>query len=302
MKTLSFISVSALLLLVSACGYRSEETATKGGMHVLASESQAVVMHEEVEQFMRLYADAKVTLGVTTTRDAIVQLLNDSVRYIVVDRDLNAEEKAVAEKAGLELEKVHVAEDALAFIVHPSNPLTEISEQTLRGILGGEATEWKSVQGASAGGAVQLVCTGRNSGTYELLVRTFFKLAKDAPLAAIADSQRATVDFVAAHPGALGVVPVSAIRDTALGVRVLKVEALDSASGTRSFVALHQANIYLGKYPYHYPVYVHFSSARTGLPMGFSAFMASPPGQKLFQNAGLVPRTQPVRLVQLNEE
>ena len=301
MKTLSLISVSALLFF-SSCELKKEETATNGRMHLLVSESQALVLRQEVSEFRRLYTDANVTMDVTSTRDAIAQLLNDSVRFICIDRDLNDEERAVAKKADLELERVLMAEDALAFIVHPDNPAREISEEAIRAILGGKATDWNAVPGAAWSGPVLLAGTGKNSGTYELLAKTFFKLGADMPLSCRADSQHAPVAYVAANPHAIGIVPVSAVRDTGQGVRILKVEALDSASGRRSFVSLHQANIYQGKYPWHYPVYVYFNKARIGLTTGFSSFMASAPGQKLFQNAGLVPRTQPVRLVKLNEE
>jgi phosphate transport system substrate-binding protein len=35
---------------------------------------------------------------------------------------------------------------------------------------------------------------------------------------------------------------------------------------------------------------------------GFLAFVASAPGQKILLNAGLVPATMPVRLVQITQE
>ncbi|MDH7515887.1 MAG: substrate-binding domain-containing protein [Bacteroidota bacterium] len=304
-------AVSAALGLVLALGFclqsckppkpRSEETPTSGRLHILASESQAGIMRREVEEFMQLYPAATLTMDITTTRDAVVQLLNDSVRFICIDRALNAEERAVVKKADLEIDSMHVAEDALAFIVHRENPLTAVSHETLEGILSGKLTAWKQVQGASGTGSILIACTGRNSGTYELITRSFFPMKSDIPLAFLADSQRAVVDFVSRRNDAIGVVSASAVRDTAGAFRVLRIETVDS-TGVKHSVKLHQANIFQGKYPYHYPVYAYYVSKRAGLPNGFATFMSSQPGQKIFLDAGLVPRRQPVRLVQLHEE
>lgn len=295
------LASAAVMFLIGACNVPKEDTPSSGNLVGLVSESQSAVLATQAEQFESLYREAHVTLYATSTRDAIVQFLNDSVRFICVDRPMNAEERAVAAKAGKEFGEFPVAEDALAFIVQRGNPATEITQDAIRRVVDGTLTDWKGVTPAGSG-AVRLAVTGRNSGTYELLLRHFLKSDGDAAAAFVADSQAAVVDFVAGHSGAIGVVSVSALRDTSKQIRALAVERIDSTTGAKEFVKLHQAHIYQERYPYHYPVYVYSIAGIRGVHQGLTTFIASAPGQKNFQKAGLVPKTMPVRLVKLTEE
>jgi phosphate transport system substrate-binding protein len=301
-NSLSGLALAACVTLALAgCTFPKEDSPSSGRLNGLVSESQFALTMVQAEQFEHMYPDAHVTLRATSTRDAIVQFLNDSVRFICVDRPFNTEERAVAKHAEKEFDEIAVAEDALAFIVHRDNPAQEITQDAIRGIASGSLTDWKTVASTTSGG-IQLAMTGKNSGTYELLMRHFLKLQTDAPVAFVADSQSAVVDFVAEHPRAIGVVSVSAIRDTSKQIRALMVERIDTTTGAKEFVKLHQANIYQERYPYHYPVYVYSLIGVRGVHQGLTTFIASAPGQKNIQKAGLVPKTMPVRLVKLNKE
>ncbi len=299
MRSLRTVAV-ILPLLLASCAQEQEELPTRGTMLGLVCESQHAVMLRQEEEFERLYPDARVSLIATSTRDAIVQFLNDSVRFICVDRALNSEERRVAGKADIALTEIVMAEDALGVIVHPDNPIASISINELRDVFSGRTTDWASLSRATYSGSILPALTGRNSGTCELLMRTFLTLDGDPHLACVADSHRNVLDYVGTHRGALGIVSVASLRDTARTVRVLAVRTIDSTGSTVT-AALHQANIHMGIYPLHYPVHVYVRTESRGVPSGFATYMASAPGQKVFLNAGLVPATMPVRLVSLQQ-
>lgn len=290
-----------LALAIAGCYLPKEETPTSGRLLVLASESQARILLREAEEFHRIYPDAQVTVLTTSTRDAIVQLLNDSVRCICSDRALNAEERAVAEKAGLEYAEIKIAIDAMAAVTHPSNAMDSIDMRTIAGILDGTITSWSAVPGAKVSGPLVLALPGPNSGTYELLKTRLFRIPAVIRPNVVSDSCGGAAEYVARTPGAFSLVPVSYTRDSAVALRVLDITAEDS-TGTLRTVVLHQANVYLNTYPMSYPLYLYYTGSRSEVAAGFAAFVASGPGQKIFQNAGLVPATMPVRLVQLTEE
>lgn len=290
-----------LLLLAVSCAQPQEDSPTRGSVLLLTCESQSALMNLQAEEFTRLYPDAHVRVVTTSTRDAIVQLLNDSVTIVCTDRALNAEERSVARRAGLEYTEIRIAEDALALVVHPSNPQAVLGIEQLRSIADGTLQSWDQIPGSTLRGPVRLAITGRNSGTYELLTRRFLALGSDARIQFLADSQRATLGFVGEYPRSLGVVATAALKDTVAPVRVLRVAWTDS-TGRRDTTMLHQANIYQGNYPLHYPVYLYVRKPGRGPMYGFSTFVASAPGQKICLNMGLVPATMPVRLVQLTED
>jgi phosphate transport system substrate-binding protein len=127
---------------------------------------------------------------------------------------------------------------------------------------------------------------------------------KDITPSVIADSQREVLNFVANHPRAVGLVSVACYKDTSFQsqetrnqIHPLAFSGVDSL-GQQTLYKLHQANIYLGQYPLHYPVYAYYSK-RSQLALGFYSFVASAAGQKIILDWGLVPATMPVRLVQI---
>lgn len=311
-----FLSLFVLFTSFTACHRRPEpeNSPTRGRVTAIVAESHAALMQKEVEEFQREYPAAKVTLLAATTREAIVHLLNDSVRIVIIDRPLNAEEQAVVKREKIHLTENKVAEDALVVVVHEKNPLEQMTLATLADIVRGKITDWNRVPESSWSGPIEFAFTGRNSGAYELLVQQFLKLQEDAVPTFIAPTQNEVLDYVMSHPRALGIVsaasyycmtrPQGVHQDTTSVLRALALERQDSTA-TSKFVKLHQANIYRGFYPLHYGVYIYTTSSPNrdaGPEVGFGTFVASNPGQKIIMDVGLVPAKVPIRLVQTNED
>ena len=298
------------LLGLGACSKgkkEPEETVTSGKLTVIVSESHKHLFETEASEFMHYYEQAKVTVLGTSTREAVVHLLNDSVKAVVADRKLNAEERGVAQKAGMNIEEMLVAEDAFAVLVNKVNNLGIISRETLQGILAGTLSRWNRLPASGLIGPIALVMTGRNSGAYELLRESFFRLQEDMAISVLEDSQANVLEKTASMANAVGMVSLACYKDTALSAFSAKVKALafagiDTATGENTELKLHQGNVYLGKYPLHYPVYMIRNTKNSLLALGFCTFVASTPGQKVFLNWGLVPKKVPIRLVQITEE
>ncbi len=293
--------VVPLALLLFACELPVEKNLKKGELSALVSEPYAVLLQQQAEEFHRLYRETKVVIAATTTREAIVRMLNDTVRVICIERQFNEEERAAFQAAEVGTVETKIAEDALAVLVSQQNPMRNASLATLKDIVSGAKTSWSEVPESKWSGPIELVLTGRNSGTYELLTRHFLKLANEPTPAHVAETSRGVLEYVDSHPQALGIVSSAALQDSLPNIRVLSLEAADSIAAGRPFVMLHQANIHRGFYPWHFPVYMYRLQEFTGIALGFTAFVASAPGQKMLLEAKLVPATMPVRIVQLKE-
>jgi len=309
-----FLSLLILLAGVEACKQQEEEiNPTRGRITAIVAESYAALMQQEVEEFQRLYATARVTLLSATTREAIVHLLNDSVRIIITDRPLNVEEREVVQKNDILINETKIAEDALALVVHRQNPLERITPATLADIVLSKITNWSQVPESQWSGPIEFIFVGRNSGAYELLAQKFLQLEEEIVPAFAVPTQKEVLEYIAGHPRAFGVVSAAAfynvtkpqgVPDTTTVLRSLAVEGQDT-TGTKQFVKLHQANVYRGFYPLHYGVYIYTTSSPArdaGPELGFATFVASFAGQKIIKDAGLVPATMPIRLVQINED
>jgi hypothetical protein len=75
---------------------------------------------------------------------------------------------------------------------------------------------------------------------------------------------------------------------------------VDSAGRIGDYVGLHQAYIANGSYPLRIKIYILSRDFGMNVTTGLISFMLAYDGQKIVLNNGLVPVTQPVRIIQLN--
>ena len=308
MKSAILFSV-VVLLSVAGCTKRQGSDIRHGTLSILATESHLPLVQQLVADYRSIYPEVEITLSGTTTRSAIVEMVNDSVHCVVVDRRLNDEEREAAQSAKLNIGESEVARDALVLLVHPQNKLAAVTVTEVGSILSGETPVWSKLPGSRLNGAIELCLTGRNSGLYELVTRNFFRLQKDVPLAAVAESQESVIVYVATHPEALGIVSFAAWKDTTQSasqpwkknVRVVDLLAKD-AEGVLTAIRATQRSIYDRVYPLTYSLYVYTSEKTPGTAQGFSAFVEGDVGQRVFLYAGLVPKTMPYRTIQLTQE
>jgi phosphate transport system substrate-binding protein len=306
-KILPRLSLLLLLPLI-ACSINTKpkESTTRGELGVYVSDSHLSLAKKEADLFISLYNEANITLYSASTRECLVHLINDSVRLVLTDRPLNAEELQVIKKDELKIDSIQVALDALALLVNRVNDLPGLSMADLTAIVDGRITTWQQLPGSGLTGPLQLVTTGKNSGAYELLNTHFLKRTQDFVPAVITAAQSEVVEYVAKQPQALGIASLACFKEDTLKVlteepdgpvRPLAFIGTDS-TGAPVRNKLHQANIHLKKYPLYYPLYVYFNR-KSLLAAGFCSFIASAPGQKIILNSGLVPTTMPIRLVQI---
>ena len=122
-------------------------------------------------------------------------------------------------------------------------------------------------------------------------------------------TNRRVIDYVAQNPEAMGVVGVSWLQNpedsTNLSflkqVKVLGVSRHRPAMSFNSFKPW-QAYLALKEYPLIREVYVILTDPRQGLASGFTGFLTSDRGQRIILKAGIVPATQPVRIVNVKEK
>lgn len=294
---------------ITGCSKPKEETTTSGTLTVLVSEPYVQLIQQEASEFHRIYPEAEISVQGVSTREAIVKMINEGLRCIVIDRQLNEEEQRIARQAGLTVIENNIGDDAFAVVVNGANTITSISPEALKAITLGAITNWQQISDSKHAGRIEVCFTGKNSGSYELLMRYFLKVNEDAAPFVLAQSQTEILDYVAAHPQAIGLVSYAVWNDTThshvqtakKNIKVLEVQSKDSTGAVVS-AKLHQMNIYNGLYPLKYSLYVYTVSRKAGIAEGFVTFMAKINGQKIILNAGLVPKTMPYRVVQLTQE
>jgi phosphate transport system substrate-binding protein len=300
MKRCILFILLLIIICVSGCKKRVE-TATYGHRLVLVADPYMPLIKQEVDEFISLYPEVKMEVYGASTREAIVHLLNDSVRSIVIDRPLNEEEQQVARQAAIRIVENKIAEDGIAIIVHKFNPIATIDIETIRLIISRDVKDWRQIPKSRWSGAIDLVLTGRNSGINELLQRKIFNLSKSLEPSAVFGNQFEVIKYVSMHPSSVGLVAASMLTNRPENIKVVPVVVRSPEGGENEYFP-GQQEIYESLYPFHYSLYLYNAEAKAAVGIGFGAFILSNIGQKIIQKAGLVPASMPYRTIQLNAE
>ena len=306
--------VAILLLALSACRSKSKDgptdTFSTGVISIAADESFAPIIQEEIDVFEHLHPLAGIVPRYTTEVEAINLLLQDSVRLAIATRTLTEEEMASFHSRKFFPEEIKIAVDGLALIVNLSNPDSLLSVRDFRRILTGEVKQWKDIYPNSRLKDIQVVFDNKNSSTVRFAIDS---ICKGKPLTTVnvnaVQNNEQVIDYVANTPNAIGVIGVNWLGNkkdsTNLSfreeVRVMSVSAEDVATRSNSYKP-YQAYLFYGNYPLARPIYVLLNDPRGALPWGFSSFLSSDKGQRVILKAGLVPATQPVRVVHVKDE
>lgn len=296
----------AMVCALAACSKpepaKNAITATSGPLVVTATEAFRPLADTLVKEFVRLYPTVRPAVRFKSTREAITDLLNDSVQTVLVDRNMNAEERAVAEQAGIGWVDTRIAWDALVVAVNAENPVERITPRIIGGIVAGTVQQWSDVPGGSRKlDGIEFVTTGRNTGLYEV-IRDRFTPGKDLKVFAAGRTQDELVAYVGRSQKAMTLVSLMAVRERPATVKVLAVESPADSTGKLAFVAPGQMPVYTGDYGLRSALFVINAERRAGPGVGFAAFVLTTPAQKIVQNSGLVPAVIPNRLIQLTSE
>ena len=120
------------------------------------------------EEFMNMHPEVNIAVSGPGSGAGIADLINRTNDICQASRTIRATEIEQAQANGVEPYEIRVAIDALSVVVHPDNPVSELTFVQLSAIYTGQITNWSEV----GGNDVEIVAIARdtNSGTH-----VFFK-------------------------------------------------------------------------------------------------------------------------------
>lgn len=307
-----FYSTGILMIVfLFSCSTKAEyeDTPTSGSISISIDETFKPIGQSEIQVFEGIYNYATIKPIYNSEIEAFNLLLKDSVRLIISSRKLTDQEKAFFDEKKFFPKEIKIATDAIAIIVNPENKDTLISVDLLKQILIGKITNWKQLYSDSKLGDLKFVFDNPNSGTIRFMIDSICKGEKLSDNLSAMKNNSDVVDFVSKNKNAIGIIGVSWISDrddtTALSflkkVKVMAVSKEAKATYNNSFQP-YQAYIATKQYPLIRDIYIINAEPRTGLATGFTSFVASDRGQRIILKSGILPATQPVRIVNIKED
>jgi len=307
MKTPRSLVYTSLFLLISSCEQNQEETATKGHLRVLVAESVAPVLGQEVNRFMSLYQahGADVSYAVVQSENANFRFVNDTARSIITTIPLTADEKNRVKKTTDNLVELVLAYDGVVAVVHNRNPHKKLSLEQVRDILMGKITTWEQLgRHESARGKIRLILEDSSDVSTFLSRRLLDGKGIKAAFRRTQSSDQ-TLQEISKDSHSLGFVGLNWTDSVSGRLKILTLAA-DSTNADTTFkpppesignaYSPHPAHIFLNYYPMKRAIYVYSRTTPGDFATGFTSFLASPAGQKIFLEGGLVPGTQKIVL------
>lgn len=313
MKRVLFSIALAALVISSAlysCGGGS--TPTQGTQKVYIDESYEQLFLAETEAFEGIYKNSNLETKYLPEGEIMEEFLKDSCRIIVLSRDLNDKEKDYFKSRNSFPVSTKIASDALAFITHKDNPVKDLLYQQVEDIFTGKTTSWRMLDAAVKAGSgqdtsINIVFDNERSSNVRLIRERLLSGGTFPSNCFAVKSNQEVIEHVSRNPGALGIIGVNWISDkddslTRSFMDKVQVLGVSPKDDDGNFIQPYQAHIYAGTYPFIRDVYIINREGRTGLGTGFAAFVAGEKGQLIILKAGMVPATQPVRMVTIKSE
>ncbi len=266
--------------LFTAASFAEDPKPARGGKIVVdGSTTVGPIAKAFAEHFMKRHPDINVTVGESGSGNGVKSLLNATCDIATLSRFMtDAEFKAAVDKKQLPVAHA-VAIDGIAIVVHPSNPVRDLTIEKIRDIYAGKINNWREIGGPDA--KIVRISRDTNSGTY----KSFEELVMhDAPMAADTEkvgSNGGERQRVASTPAAVGYVGLGFLD------RELKALSIGGVAPTPESVAS-------GQYPIARPLFMFTNGyPKIGSPIhDFVTLHLTPDGQAMIEELGFVPVTR----------
>jgi phosphate transport system substrate-binding protein len=199
-----------LLAVLSACAATPTQTATPQVIRVATTSTFEGIVSDWVTSYTAISSSPSIEIVLTTTSGGFEAVETGEVELFL---------EAVSPPIGWFSTPV-ITED-IAVIVHPDNPLREISLQELAQIFNGGIREWDDLDDYSV--SIQPVVPIRSDSLRHHFEAIVFTDETTTPNALLAPSPEAMLAIIAENTGAIGYTPASSVDRR---VRVLRVERL----------------------------------------------------------------------------
>jgi phosphate transport system substrate-binding protein len=273
---------SALLMgiILSASGSLGQSKATV--IRIQGSPSLDACTQHLTEWYHNNHADASFTVSGREPGKGIAALVEGKAEIAQSTRQvLGGEIGALRDKRGKKFVQIPVATEVAGILVHPSNPVHELSIFDLRQILSGTVKNWKQVGGNDA--PIEIYGRDDSSDTREFIEAEFMGDEGIASSAATFPKNSALYAAVARDKNGIGYGSVNLGLNP--NVRFVAIKA--SSSGAA--VSPTTENIREHRYPLMRPLYYIFAGEPSGELQRFGEWVLSAQGQLVVEAAEFWP-------------
>jgi phosphate transport system substrate-binding protein len=232
------------------------------------------IAQREAEAFMDVYKDISVSVRGGGSGVGIAAIIDGRTDIANSSRTIQTKELKTAREKGVNVYPNVIAQDGIAVVVNPDNPIDSITIEDLKKIYTGEIGNWKELGGPAK--AIVVISRDFSSGTFEVFKELVLKGGKMKDDALMLASNKAVATTVTETPYAIGYVGLGYLSEQ---VKALKVDGVKPTEET----------VRMGKYELSRPLFMYTNGKPKGIIKTFIDFVFSVQGQRIVKEEGFVP-------------
>jgi phosphate transport system substrate-binding protein len=169
----NIVVAAAFCCLFVIPGMTQAESTDKTTLKVRGATTVASLISNWAKDFEGSKANTSIVLYGSTHGDGFKALLNKETDVLMAARKLSEDERSQAKNKNIELREAFLENDAVAIVVHPDNPVNELTMDQLTKIFTGDYSNWKQVGGADE--SILLITMPPDSGMRSFLSKDIIK-------------------------------------------------------------------------------------------------------------------------------
>lgn len=252
----------------------STGSAWAGKLVLKGSTTVLPVAQKVSEAYMAAHPDVKISLSGGGSSNGIKGLIDATCDIGNSSRFIKDKEVKLAVAKSVYPVPFRVALDCIVPVVHPDNPVADLSSGQLQDIYLGKVRNWKELGGADE--KIVVISRDSSSGTFDAWKGLVMKKQRVIPSALTVPSNGGLVQAISTTRGAIGYIALGYITDS---VKTLTVNGIPGSEKTTLD----------GTYPVARPLYMFTNGWPKGDTLNFINFILSSPGQALVKEAGSIP-------------
>lgn len=217
----------------------------------------------------------------------ITALINGTVDIANASRQIKTEELEAARSAGYDPQEFVIARDAIAIVVHPSNPVDHLTLNQLAMIYKGEITNWSELGGEDR----EIVKLSRetNSGTHVYFLEAVVRMGSDEDKSIFSadtlllPSSEGIIAEVRENPNAIGYDSLGYITDE------VKLVAVSSLENPEAFILPSLETVNNNTYLISRNLYMYTLDVPAGAVKEYMNWIFSTDAQQIVSELGLIP-------------
>jgi len=288
MKHLAVLSL-ILVLLVSCTAPQTGSPSTSQPVSNIQNKGSDTIVNLALawaEAYQQIHSEVRLSVTGGGTGTGMAALINGTVDIANASRQIKPEELAEARSKGIDPVEHVIARDAIAVIVNPNNPVSQLTLQQISDIYSGKITNWQNVGGENR----PIVCLSRetNSGTHVYFLDTVLRLGDKnnktffSTTTLLLPSSEGIINEVRQNPNAIGYDGLGYVP------KDLKMIAIARQPG-EEYVLPSIATVNDNSYPIARDLYMYTPGQAQGAVAAYLEWILSPEAQAIVAKLGFVP-------------